>query len=78
MRHAHVPTSAILLVVGSVLCFTLLDTIMKFTTQLYPVPVLIWARYGVQMVAMLAVARPEHAARPAAHASACRCSSSAR
>ena len=53
MRHAHVPTSAILLVVGSVLCFTLLDTIMKFTTQLYPVPVLVWARYAVQVLAML-------------------------
>src|SRR6476659_3565235 len=53
MRHAHVPTAAILLVVGSVFCFTLLDTITKFTTQLYPLPVLIWARYGVQMVAML-------------------------
>jgi drug/metabolite transporter (DMT)-like permease len=53
MRHAHVPTSAILLVVGSVLCFTLLDTITKFTTQLYPVPMLVWARYAVQMIAML-------------------------
>ena len=53
MRHVPVPTSAILLVVGSVLCFTLLDTITKFTTQLYPVPMLVWARYTVQMVAML-------------------------
>jgi drug/metabolite transporter (DMT)-like permease len=53
MRHAHVPTSAILLVMGSVLCFTLLDTITKFTTQRYSVPVLVWARYAVQFVAML-------------------------
>ena len=53
MRHAHVPTSAIALVVGSVLCFTLLDTITKFTTQRYPVPMLVWARYAVQMIAML-------------------------
>lgn len=53
MRHAHVPTSAILLVVASVLCFSLLDAITKFTTQLYPVPVLVWARYAVQMLAML-------------------------
>ena len=53
MRHAHVPTSAILLVMGSVLCFTLLDTITKFTTARYPVPVLVWARYAVQFVAML-------------------------
>jgi uncharacterized membrane protein len=53
MRHTHVPTPAILLVVASVFCFTLLDTIMKFATQRYPLPVLIFARYAVQMVAML-------------------------
>ena len=53
MRHAPVPTSAILLVVGSVFCFTLLDTIMKFATQRYPLPVLVFARYAVQVVAML-------------------------
>jgi drug/metabolite transporter (DMT)-like permease len=53
VRHAHVSTEAILLIVGSVLCFTLLDTITKFTTRLYPVPVLIWARFAVQLLAML-------------------------
>ena len=53
MRHTPVPTSAILLVVGSVFCFTLLDTIMKFATQRYPLPVLVFARYAVQVVAML-------------------------
>ena len=53
MRHHYVPTSAVLLILGSVLCFTLLDTITKFTTRLYPVPVLVWARYLVQFVAML-------------------------
>ena len=54
MRHAHVPTSAILLITSSVLCFTILDTITKFMTQRYPVPVLVLARYAVQFVAMLA------------------------
>ncbi len=53
MRHAHVPLPAILLITSSVLCFTILDTITKFTTQRYPVPVLVWARYVVQLVAML-------------------------
>ncbi|HEX6137665.1 MAG TPA: DMT family transporter [Casimicrobiaceae bacterium] len=53
MRDAHVPTSAILLITSSVLCFTILDTITKFTTRHYPVPVLVWARYAVQLVAML-------------------------
>ena len=54
MRHAHVPTSAILLITSSVLCFTMLDTITKFMTQRYPVSVLVFARYAVQFVAMLA------------------------
>ncbi len=53
MRSTHVPTSAILLIMGSVLCFTLLDTITKFMSQRYPIPVLVWARYAVQLVAML-------------------------
>jgi len=53
VRATHVPTSAVGLILGSVLCFTLLDTITKFTTKLYPVPLLVWARYSVQLVAML-------------------------
>jgi drug/metabolite transporter (DMT)-like permease len=53
MRHAHVPTEAVLLILASVFCFTLLDTITKFTARLYPVPTLVWARYAVQMLAML-------------------------
>lgn len=53
VRQAHVPTDAVLLILGSVLCFSLLDTTTKFTTQLYPVPVLIWARFMVQLLAML-------------------------
>ena len=50
--HAHVPPSAILLIVTSVLCFTVLDAVVKFLTQRYPVPLLVWARYGVQALAM--------------------------
>jgi len=53
VRHTHVPTSAVGLILGSVLCFTLLDTITKFTTRLYPVPLLVWARHAVQFVAIL-------------------------
>jgi drug/metabolite transporter (DMT)-like permease len=51
--YAHVPIAAIVLITSSVLCFTALDTITKFMTQRYAVPLLVWARYGVQMVAML-------------------------
>ena len=47
------PTAAIVLISSSVLCFTILDAITKFMTQRYSVPLLVWARYGVQFVAML-------------------------
>ena len=50
---AHVPIAAIVLISTSVLCFTALDAITKFLTQRYTVPLLVWARYGVQFVAML-------------------------
>ena len=50
--HAHVPLSAILLITASVLCFTILDAVVKSLTQRHPVPLLVWARYGVQALAM--------------------------
>lgn len=49
---AHTPTSAILLIIAAVLCFTVLDAVVKYLTQRYPVPLLVWARYGVQALAM--------------------------
>lgn len=51
--HAHVPPSAILLIVGSALSFTVLDAIVKYLTQTYPVPLLVWARYAAQALVML-------------------------
>lgn len=50
--HGHVPPSAIALITTSVLCFTILDAVIKALTQRYPVPMLVWARYGVQALAM--------------------------
>ena len=52
-HHGHVPTKAVLLIVGSVLCFTLLDTIIKHLAPHYPVPLLVWARLTFQAVAMV-------------------------
>jgi drug/metabolite transporter (DMT)-like permease len=49
----HVPKQAVLLILCCVLCFTLLDTSIKFLTAHYPVPLLVWARWGVQMVLLL-------------------------
>lgn len=53
MRPAHVPIRAVSLILASVFCFALLDTTTKYTARLYPVPVLVWSRYAVQLVAML-------------------------
>ncbi len=52
-HHAPVPMSAILLIVGAVLCFTVLDTIVKVLTERYSIPLLVWARYGAQLLVML-------------------------
>lgn len=42
-----------LLIVAALLCFTLIDAIIKLLTQRYPVPLLVFARWGVQVVALL-------------------------
>ena len=42
-----------LLIVAALLCFTLIDAIIKVLTQRYPVPLLVFARWGVQVVALL-------------------------
>ena len=51
MQPAHVPTSAVLLIVGSTLCFSLLDSIVKYLAPQYPVPLLVWARWTFQALA---------------------------
>lgn len=51
--HAHVPPSAIGLIVGAVLCFTILDATVKHLADRYPIPLLVWARYTVQTLVIL-------------------------
>ena len=51
--HTHVPPAAIAMIAASVLCFTVLDTIVKSMAHLYPAPVLVWARYLVQFAVLL-------------------------
>src|SRR5688572_10645119 len=52
-RSLHVPPSAVLLIVAAVLCFSVADTMVKFLTQRYPVPLLLWVRFAVQVVVTL-------------------------
>lgn len=51
---ASVPLSAVLLVCGATLCFALVDTVFKYLTQRFPVPLLVWARWTVQALVIAA------------------------
>ena len=50
----HVARQAVLLVIGATLCFSVLDSIIKHLSQTYPITLLVWARYCVQGLALLA------------------------
>jgi drug/metabolite transporter (DMT)-like permease len=52
-QHVHIPQSAILLIVGAVACFSVSDTISKTLASRYPIPLLVWARWAAQVIAML-------------------------
>ncbi len=54
----HIPLSAVLLVVLASACFSSVDVTVKHLSQRYPVPLLVWARWGVQTLLMLAILGP--------------------
>jgi len=51
--HVHIPLTAVFMIVGAVACFSVLDGIIKSLAVRHPVPLLVWARWGFQVVAML-------------------------
>ena len=51
--HVHIPPSAVVMIVGAVACFSVLDGIIKSLAVRHPVPLLVWARWGFQVLAML-------------------------
>src|SRR5439155_168132 len=57
-QHAHVPLSAILLIVAASACFTTVDVAVKHLSQRYPVPLIVWARWGIQALIVLALVGP--------------------
>lgn len=57
-RSAHMPLSAILMIVAATACFTSLDVSVKYLSQRYPVPLLVWARWGMQVLVMAVVLGP--------------------
>jgi drug/metabolite transporter (DMT)-like permease len=59
MRHSSaIPLSAILLVIASAACFTVIDTTVKYLGERIPVPLLVWVRWGLQALLMLVVMGP--------------------
>jgi drug/metabolite transporter (DMT)-like permease len=57
-RPAHVPLTAVVLIVVASACFTVIDVSVKYLSQRYPVPLLVWARWSVQALLMLALLGP--------------------
>jgi drug/metabolite transporter (DMT)-like permease len=51
--HVHIPPSAVFMIVGAVACFSVLDGVIKSLSARHPVPLLVWARWGFQVFAML-------------------------
>ena len=56
---SQVSRSAVMLVLGATLCFAVLDSIIKYLSQTYPVSLLVWARYTVQALALVAWLAPQ-------------------
>lgn len=54
----HSSLRGILLLMAAVLTFSLMDTIAKYLSRTYPVPMLVWARYFMHIVFMLVVFVP--------------------
>lgn len=57
MPESH-PVRGILLMSAAVLCFALLDATSKHLSQIYPVPMLVWARYTLHCLLMLVFLAP--------------------
>jgi drug/metabolite transporter (DMT)-like permease len=57
--HVHIPPSAVLMIVGAVACFSVLDGIIKTLSVRHPVPLLVWARWSFQVLAMLVWLAPK-------------------
>ncbi|HET9338492.1 MAG TPA: DMT family transporter [Casimicrobiaceae bacterium] len=62
MKHEHVPVRAVLLICAATLCFASLDTAVKYLSARYPVPLLVWARWTIQALAIVAWLAPRSGA----------------
>jgi drug/metabolite transporter (DMT)-like permease len=53
LEHTHIPATAVLMIVGAVATFSIMDATIKTMLPRLPVPFLVWARWTFQVVAML-------------------------
>ena len=51
--HVHIPSAAVFMIVGAVACFSVGDSIAKSLAARHPVPLLVWSRWGFQVIVML-------------------------
>jgi drug/metabolite transporter (DMT)-like permease len=58
-QHANIPLSAIALIVLASACFSGIDVMVKLLSQRYPVPLLVWARWSVQALLLVALFGPK-------------------
>ncbi len=59
MKHEHVPVRAVLLICAATACFAALDAVIKFLSARHPVPLLVWARWTIQAIAIVAWLAPK-------------------
>lgn len=57
--HASEARRAVMLILGATLCFSILDSIIKFLSQTYPITLLVWARYSVQAIVLVVWLAPQ-------------------
>ncbi len=58
-QPTHVSLAAIGLIVASAACFTAIDAIVKYLGLRYSAPLLVWARWGVPAVLVVALLGPK-------------------
>jgi drug/metabolite transporter (DMT)-like permease len=56
---SHLSGTAIGMVVASAACFTAIDTIVKYLGTRYSVPLLVWARWGIPALLIIALLGPK-------------------
>jgi drug/metabolite transporter (DMT)-like permease len=63
VKQTHLSFSTIALILFSCACFTTVDVTVKVLGQRYPVPLIVWARWAVQTLIIVALLAPRMGAK---------------